>query len=52
MILESFVSLFLTCVFPKRVDMQTVFVVFVTVKNRLKILLVSMNGAENLSSQN
>ena len=49
--MQNFVALFLTFVFPKRANMQTVFVVFVTVKNRLNIPLASSNRAEYLSSR-
>ena len=41
----------LTFVISKRANMQTVFVFFVRVKNRLNILLVSSNRAEYLSSR-
>ena len=46
-----FVALFLTFVFSKRANMQTVFVFFVRVKNGLNILIVSSNRAEYLSSR-
>ena len=46
----NFVALFLTFVFSKRANMQTVFHLL-EVKNRLNILLVSSNRAEYLSSR-
>ena len=49
--IQHFVALFLTFVFSKRAKMQTVFVFFVTVMNRLHILLISSNRAEYLSSR-
>ena len=49
--IQNFVALFLTFVFSKRANMQTVFVFFVRVKNGLNILLVSSNRAEYLSSR-